>query len=159
MKLIYYSNKILDTKCEPVTVFDDQLCKELDEMAVLMRDNAGLGLAANQVGLNKRMFIFKDNKNEIYEIINPKVVYMEGAVSISEGCLSFPTIFIAVIRSESIQISYQDRKGEEKSGYAAGIEARVILHELDHLDGINFLSKVNRQTRKAALSQLKKVLK
>lgn len=159
MNLIYYPNKTLSTPTQAVTVFDETLSKELDEMVAIMVKYNGLGISANQCGLNKFMFIFKDSKNEIHKIVNPKIVHSEGNISISEGCLSYPTIFIAVDRSETIELCWQDEKGEEKKGVAYGADARVILHEMDHLLGIEFLSHTNRATRKTAQSKLKKLLR
>lgn len=159
MNLIYYPNKILTTPTKEVINFDETLKKELDEMVSIMLKYNGLGIASNQCGLNKSMFVFKDRKNEIHKVINPKILSMEGEVSISEGCLSFPQIFISVLRPETIEIQYWDDKGEEQTGIAYDMDARVILHEMDHLRGIDFLSYTNRATRKAAQSQLRKLLK
>lgn len=156
MKLLYYPNKILNVPTEPVTIFDEALTKELDDMRDIMVKYNGLGISANQCGLNKSMFLFKDTKGEIHKVINPKIVHMEGTVSISEGCLSYPTIFIAVERPETIELSCQNEKGESVKAVAYGMDARVILHEMDHLQGIDFLSHTNRATRKAAQSILKK---
>lgn len=159
MNLIYYPNSLLETPTQEIIKFDDNLKKELDEMQTIMVKYNGLGIAANQVGLSKSMFLFKDTKNEIHQILNPKVLSMEGTVSISEGCLSYPSIFFAVERPESLEMVYQNALGEEKKAVAYGMDARIILHEMDHLLGINFLSHTNRATRKAAIAKLRKVLK
>lgn len=159
MKLLYYPNKQLDTPTKEVINFDETLIKILGDMALIMKEHNGLGLSANQVGIDLSMFIIKDSKDNIHEIINPKLLDSEGLVSISEGCLSFPGIYIPITRGETIELSYQNKLGEIQRGMAYGMEARTILHELEHLQGINYLSKVNRATRKAALSQLKKNLK
>jgi peptide deformylase len=158
MNLIYYPNKLLNTPTNPVKIFDEALSKELDEMGALMLKYKGLGLSANQCGLSKSMFVFKNGKNEILKIINPKVIPFEGNISISEGCLSYPTIFIAVDRPETIELHYQNEQGEEQKAIAYDMDARIILHEMDHLKGIDFLSHTNRATRKAAQSKLRKLL-
>lgn len=169
MSLIYYPNKLLSTPTEPINSFDETLSKELDEMVAIMLEYKGLGISANQClsedasgklyGINKSMFIFKDVKNEIHKIINPKVVHVEGNVSISEGCLSYPSIYLVIVRPETIELEYQDVSGQTQKGIAYGMDARIILHEMDHLSGIDFLSHTNRATRKAAQSQLKKLLR
>lgn len=156
MKLEYYPSKYLDMACDPVEFFDEVLHKQLDEMKKIMEEHKGLGLAANQVGLNKRMFLFKDNKGIVHEVINPKIKSTNGAVSISEGCLSAPDVFVSISRPEDVGFEYQDRNGEWQNALAFGLEARAVLHEYDHLDGIFFLSKVNRQIRRAAIAKLKR---
>lgn len=156
MKLEYYPSKYLDMACDKVEFFDEVLHKQLDEMKKVMVEHKGLGLSANQVGLNKAMFIFKDSRGEVHEIINPKIKSTNGAVSISEGCLSFPDIYFAVTRAEEVDFDYQDRNGEDLSSFAYGMDARAVLHEYEHLEGKTFLTKTNRQTRRAALSKLRK---
>ncbi len=159
MNLIYYPNIILDTPTTPVSAFDESLQKELEDMQTIMVQYKGLGISANQCGLSKSMFLFKDSKDEIHKIINPKIIHDEGRVSISEGCLSYPTIFLAVDRPETIQLEYQNISGEVQKGIAYGMDARIILHEMDHLQGIDFLSHTNRITRKTAQAKLRKLLK
>jgi peptide deformylase len=159
MNLVYYPNKILDTPTVPVTVFDEQLQKELADMEALMLKYNGLGIAANQCGLNKSMFIIKDQKGAIHKIVNPKIISTDGNVSISEGCLSFPTTFIAVVRPEFVELEYQNEKGEVQQVLAQGMDARAIQHEYDHLLGYTFLTRVNRATRKAVLSQHKRLMR
>lgn len=156
MKIIHYPDPILLKPCEPINKFDDSLHKTLDEMKILMIQSNGIGLAANQVGISKSFFIIKDNKGDIVEFINPKIIDSEGTVNVNEGCLSAPGIYLPVSRPEAILIEYQDRTGEQKRSVAEGIEARVILHEYDHLLGIFYFSKVNRAVRKQALSKLRK---
>jgi peptide deformylase len=159
MQLIYYPNKILETQTEFVLEFDDELGKQLDEMKEIMLKNNGLGLAANQVGLNKRMLVLKTERGEIYELINPLILDVEGGVSMPEGCLSAPSIYLEIHRPASVMFQYQDRTGEIKKAMAQGIEARTILHEMDHLNGIFYFSKVSRQKRKTAKAKLRKILK
>lgn len=159
MKLLYYPNKLLETPTIPVTEFGESLKKELEEMQTIMVQYKGLGLAANQVGLSKSMFLFKDTKNEIHTIINPKIISSEGRVSISEGCLSAPSVYFNVVRPETIEFTYQNENGEKQNAIAYGMDARIIQHEYDHLQGIFYFDKVNRATRKAAISKLRKELK
>ena len=159
MRLLYYPNPSLETKCEPVLEFNEELGKILDEMKEIMLTNKGIGLAANQVGINKKMLILKTERGEIYELINPVIIEVEGETSMPEGCLSAPTIYLDIKRPASVMFQYQDRTGEVKKAMAQGIEARTIFHEIDHLNGIFYFSKVNRQERKVAQAKLKKILK
>jgi peptide deformylase len=156
MKLISYPNVLLDTKCESVTEFNEELGKTLDEMKNIMLQHNGIGLSANQVGITKSMFVMQNNKKEIFEIINPKILEVAGLIDMSEGCLSAKDIFLNIIRPESVMFQYQDRNGEIKKAMAEGIEARCIQHEIEHLNGIFYFSKVNRQARKILKSKLKK---
>lgn len=119
----------------------------------------GLGLAANQIGSNLSVFIIKDNKKNIIEFINPKIIKSYGEIILNEGCLSAPGIVLQVKRSEFVEVEYQDLLGESKSIIAEGMEARCLLHEYDHLQGKFYFELVNRATRKAAISKLKKNLK
>ena len=159
MKLVYYPDKALETKCEPVTEFNEDLNNLLDGMKQVMLTNNGLGLSANQVSVLKRIMVIQTVKKEIYELINPVLLDGEGLVSMSEGCLSATSIYLNIERPASVMFQYQDRTGEIKKAMAEGIEARTFLHELDHLNGVFYFSKVNRQTRKIALSKLKKALR
>jgi peptide deformylase len=159
MKLLYYPNVSLTTKCEPIVEFNEELHALLDQMKQVMLEHKGVGLSANQVGVHKQVMLMQDNKNNVHELINPVIVDTQGMVSMSEGCLSAPNVYIPVARPEAVLIQYQDRTGEVKKVMAEGLEARVILHEMDHLQGEFYFNRVNRQTRKAAIAKLKKVLK
>lgn len=156
LKLVLYPNPILETPCTPVTEFGPELSDIIVEMKDIMQKHGGIGLAANQVGLSIQLFIMKDKKGNIHEFINPKIIDTDGMILTEEGCLSTPGIFIPVSRPESVLVEYQDKTGETKRVVAEGLEARVLLHEYDHLQGIVNLSKVNRQIRKSVLSRLKK---
>jgi peptide deformylase len=156
MNIIKYPNDILETPCEPVTEFNDELRDIITKMKDVMQKAGGIGLSANQVGISKSFFIIKDSKGSIVEFINPKIIDVEGMVNFREGCLSAPNVYLNVFRPEAVLIEYQDVTGEKRKTYAEGLEARTILHEYDHLQGVFYFSKVNRATRKAALSQLKR---
>lgn len=158
MNLLFYPNKALETKCLPVTEFNEDLNVLLDGMKLVMLNHNGLGLSANQVGVLLRVMVIKTNKGEIYELVNPKLIETDGEISLSEGCLSAPGIYIDIIRPTAVLIEYQDRSGEVKRVMAEGIESRCFMHELDHLNGIFYFSKVNRQVRKVVQSKLKKIL-
>lgn len=158
MNLLYYPNKMLETKCELVTEFNTELFSILDNMTSVMLKHNGLGLSANQVGINKRILLVKA-KDKIYELINPVIIEVTDNVMMQEGCLSSPGIFLSISRPAQVLFQYQDRTGGLKKAMAEDIEARIILHECEHLEGKFFLQNVNRAERKLALSKLKKQLK
>lgn len=157
MKLIYYPNVLLNTPTKHVIEFGETLKNTLEEMKTIMVKYNGLGISANQVGLSNSIFLFKDTKGDIHNIINPKIINSEETINISEGCLSFPGIYIPITRKETIEIEYQNSVGEVQKAMAYGMDARIILHEMDHLNGVDFLSHTNRATRKAAQAKLRKL--
>lgn len=153
MEIVKYPNDILKQVCEPVTEFGDQLHKALDEMRTIMIANAGMGLAANQVGIAKRFFIMKDLKGVVHEFINPKIVATDGIQHLEEGCLSLPGQFTTLDRPAQVTVEAQDRNGETFKIGAIGLEAVCISHENDHLDGIFYTDKLSRQQRRAILRE------
>jgi peptide deformylase len=154
LKIIKYPHEVLKMICEPVTEFGHELHMYLDQMPALMESENGMGLAANQVGIIKRFFIMKDKKGNLVEFINPEIIDKDGNQQINEGCLSAPGVTVQVPRSQSITVKAQNRNGEEFIIMAVDLEAVCIQHEIDHLNGVFFLEKVNRQQRRAALSKL-----
>jgi len=125
----------------------DQNPEQLEsEMISIMKTFKGRGLAANQVGLTKRVFIIHlENSTEPFAMFNPKVV-SEGSIdqTAEEGCLSFPNLWLSVKRPQSIDVEYLDKAGKECKITLTGIDARCFLHELDHLNGIVFTEKVSQ---------------
>jgi peptide deformylase len=110
-------------------------------MTKIMFENNGIGLAAPQVGVAKRLFIM-GNSDKLIVCINPKVITGDGQVRDIEGCLSFPNLWLRVLRNETIQVKYQNITGETIEQTLSGLAARVFQHELDHLDGICFDTRV-----------------
>jgi peptide deformylase len=108
-------------------------------MFELMTKKNGIGLAAPQVGLDMRLVIVSTPDIDAVAMVNPEIIGRSGSQLGAEGCLSFPGTFIEVERSEEVTVSYQDFKGKHKTLTAAGLFARCIQHELDHLDGVLFL--------------------
>jgi len=159
MKLIYYPNKILETACEPYA-FNEGSEVELKDiyacMEKIMLEHKGVGLAANQVGLTQRFIVIKDNKGTVHHFTNPVVIDTDGNIQMNEGCLSTPGIAVPITRALSVLLEYQTYTGERKRVVAEGLEARAILHEIDHLDGKNYLEKTSRQERRIALSKIRK---
>ena len=140
MNLIYYPNKILKTKTKKVKTFDKNLSNIIKEMKELMVKNNGVGLAANQVGLDLSLFIAKP-KDKFYIFINPEIILTEEEEIKEEGCLSIPEKWGLVKRYKKIKIQYQDIKGKTKKLKTSGLLAHIIQHEIDHLNGVLFIDK------------------
>jgi peptide deformylase len=115
-----------------------------DAMIQTMRANNGIGLAANQVGLTRRVFVMQPSNNEAFGLFNPKVVAVSDELQKGqEGCLSFPDLWLDVTRPQEVVAEYFDKTGNSRIIKLAGLDARVFLHELDHLNGTCFIEKVS----------------
>ena len=148
LPIVLHPNEILEKKCEDVNVFDHKLAKLLDDMYDTMIEHDGVGLAAPQVGVPKRIAIVEiDEEEGTLEMINPKVLKTGGNDRDIEGCLSFPGLYGEVDRPYSVRIKAQDRDGNHYELEAEDFYARAILHEIDHLDGVLFTSKVVRYVK------------
>lgn len=153
--VVKHPNEVLETKCQPVTTFDKNLAVLLDDMHETMIDSDGVGIAAPQVGIAVRAAIvdFREGQDPI-EMINPELVLFEGVETDIEGCLSFPGIFGEVERYDHIKIKAQERDGSWYELEAEGYEARAIQHEMDHLDGILFTSKITKYVTQEELDEM-----
>lgn len=158
MKLITKPDQVLLTRAEEWNFSTDTGAAELEqEMIQLMKEFRGIGLAANQVGLLKRVFVIKlKDADEPFAMFNPKLVSQSETVqSAEEGCLSFPNLWLDIKRPQSIDAEYLDKDGKECKIALTGIDARCFLHELEHLDGIVFTKKVSQM--KLLLAQKKQL--
>ncbi|MEH7373644.1 MULTISPECIES: peptide deformylase [Bacillaceae] len=145
LKVINYPAEILEQTCKPVIKFDKKLAKILDNMYDTMIEYDGVGLAAPQIGLDVRIAIVDiDDELGTIEMINPVILETSGEQTGPEGCLSFPGLFGEVTRPNFVKIEAFDRKGRKYTLEAEEFLARAIQHEIDHLDGILFTSKVTR---------------
>ena len=145
LPIVKHPDKILETPCEKVEVFDHKLAKLLDDMYDTMINADGVGLAAPQIGKNIRVAIVDiDDESGTFELINPVKLSSEGLDRDVEGCLSFPGLYGEVERPSYIKIQAQDRNGRTYILEAEDYLARAIQHEMDHLEGILFTSKVVR---------------
>ena len=145
LPIVKHPDKILETPCKQVEVFDRKLAKLLDDMYDTMINADGVGLAAPQIGKNIRAAIVDiDDESGTFELINPVKLSSKGMDRDVEGCLSFPNLYGEVDRPSYIKIQAQDRKGRTYILEAEDYLARAIQHEMDHLDGILFTSKVVR---------------
>jgi peptide deformylase len=148
---------ILRTKARDVDRFDDGLRDEVRRMAMLMHDALGIGLAAPQVGISHRVLVYRvERDSPAVALINPEVTWSSrDEESLEEGCLSIPMVHVDVDRPIGILVHAQDEHGEDLIVEATGLEARVIQHEIDHLDGVLILDRTSREQRKAAMRMLR----
>lgn len=153
--IVKHPSEVLETVCTPVTTFDSNLAVLLDDMYETMIEADGVGIAAPQVGAAVRAAIvdFREGQDRI-EMINPELVLYEGSDTDIEGCLSFPGVFGEVERYDHIKIKAQERDGSWYELEAEGYEARAILHEMDHLDGILFTGKITKFITQEELDEM-----
>ncbi len=151
----------LSTVCEPVAAIDDALQATMDDMLETMYAAPGIGLAAPQIGLLRRLFVVdvgEDDARDPRFFVNPEITGRSESTSVyEEGCLSLPKQFGDVERAESISLLYQDRTGEPRTLEADGMLARCIQHEMDHLDGVLFVDHLSALKRKMILRRMAKV--
>ena len=163
LKIVTWPNPILDTPGDPVTKFDDDLKTLVNNMFETMYSAPGVGLAAVQVGVLKRLFVMdcsggKDPAQRVV-MINPEVVSMEGKQDGEEGCLSFPGIFYNVERNLRAIVRAHDINGNEFELDGTELTARCMLHETDHCDGIVFLDKMTPLKRELVKRKIRKLTK
>ena len=145
LPIVLFPEKILKQKCDKVTTFDKKLAKLLDNMYATMVEADGVGLAAPQVGVKKQIAVVEiEEGSGVIELINPQILEVEGEQSGIEGCLSFPDIYGEVTRPYYVKVRAQDRKGNFFEIEAEDFLARALQHEIDHLQGVLFTSKVSR---------------
>ena len=163
LKIVKYPDPVLEKLGEPVTKFDDELKKLVEDMFETMYAAPGVGLAAPQVGVSKRVFVMdcsggRDPAQKI-AMINPEVLRTEGEQTGEEGCLSFPGIFFPVKRAMRAVVRAQDVNGNEFEVDGLELTARCMLHETDHCDGILFIERTTPLKRQMAKRQIKKRIK
>ena len=134
-----YGDPILCRVAEPVSAVTPEINKIVADMVESMWHQVGIGLAAPQVGFSLRIVVMDDGKGGASALINPVVVDRSGSVREEEGCLSLPGIFADIERSKWVRVSAQDGEGRPVSFEAQGLRAKVIQHEIDHLDGVLFI--------------------
>mgnify|MGYP001770049887 CR=1 FL=1 len=140
-KIVVEGDEVLRKRSREVSQVDDRIRMILDDMLETMRDYDGVGIAAPQVGILKRIFIVEAEEGDVLEAVNPEILSMEGLVAGEEGCLSVPGYFGTVERPEKVRLRAQDRKGEFYEIEAEGLKAVAICHEYDHLEGVLFTDK------------------
>ena len=150
-----FGDPVLKTRATPVDAFDDVLAHLAAEMLSTMREQEGVGLAANQVGRLKRILVV-GTEDEKYVIVNPSLEEVsETKETEMEGCLSIPGIQVEVERATGVTVSGKDAAGAPLRIETTGLLARILQHEIDHLDGVLILDRTNRASRKAAMRELR----
>lgn len=144
--IVREGDRILTKKCREVEKFDDKLAKLLDDMAETLKVAEGVGLAAPQVGILRRVCIV-DVGDGVIELVNPKIIMYSGEQEGAEGCLSCPNEYGVVRRPMYVTVKAQDRHGKEFTVKGEALKARAFCHEIDHLDGIIFKKRASRMLR------------
>jgi len=147
LHIVEFPDPVLRRPTKPVTVFDENLKTLVDEMTIVMKDDDGVGIAAPQVGISKKIAVvcIEDQR---YVLVNPRIVTMEGEQSGEEGCLSFPGIFGEIKRAARVVVECQDETGAPRRYEAEGFVARAFQHEIEHLEGrllIDHFSPIKRE--------------
>lgn len=144
----------LRKRSRPVTAFNDRLHKMIDDMVETLKDSGGVGLAAPQVGILRRIVVIEQEDGEILELVNPEVIETEGEQDGLEGCLSVPGVWGEVKRPMTVTVKALDRDGNPFTKTASGLIGRCFVHECEHLDGILFVDRADRLLTEEELSQL-----
>lgn len=161
MNIYVYEDKILRTKSTPLEIeeINDDLRKTLDDMVETMRLANGVGLASNQVNIDRRYFVLEID-NIVKKCINPEILeILEDSVEVEEGCLSIPGIYKKVARPNKIRVSYLDENGQKQEEVMEGLWAKAFQHETDHINGMMFidrLSPINKNLIRKRLETIKK---
>ncbi len=155
--VVKFGDPVLKSRASPVQDFGPELHSEVERMIQIMQEGMGVGLAATQLGVLRRLLVFQAGPdNEPSALINPKVEWLSDEEAIAEeGCLSLPRVTMDVERPLHARFTGRDVDGEPVVIEASGLEARVLQHEIDHLDGVLILDRTTRQQRKAALRALR----
>ena len=151
-----YPDVALRMTARPVEDFDDELTSLVERMERLMNDALGIGLAATQVGIIRRLFIFQPVEDEVAAVVNPEIVERSEETSVAdEGCLSIQGILVPVERSLTVTLTGRDVNGDEVRFELDDVYARAAQHELDHLDGVLIIDRTTPEARREALSLLR----
>ena len=151
-----YPDPVLRMEARPVEEFDDDLRRLVARMSDLMKDANGVGLAATQAGVLRRVFVFSPEEDVVAVLVNPELVRKSEEVDVDdEGCLSMQGIAIPVARPVSVRIEGRDERGQEVAFDLDGLPARIAQHELDHLDGTLILDRTTDEGRREALAALR----
>jgi peptide deformylase len=148
---------VLKSRATPVDRFDDSLRRQVSRMAGIMHDALGVGLAAPQLGISQRLLVYRVGPDAPVTVLaNPELEWASGDSELGEeGCLSIPGVLVDVDRPVHVRVRGLDEEGGQRMVEASGLEARVIQHEMDHLDGVLILERTSREERKRALRELR----
>jgi peptide deformylase len=155
-----FGDPVLRTRARAVDRFDDELVREVARMGELMNDAIGVGLAATQLGVLHRLLVYRAHPQApVAALVNPELEWAGREVeTLEEGCLSLPGVHVQVERPVFVRVRASDEHGEPVLVEASGLEARVIQHEMDHLDGVLVLDRISRSERKEAMKALRAAL-
>jgi len=163
LDIVKYGDPILTKRADEVTEFDDKLCKLVDDMFETMYGAPGVGLAAPQIGVLRRLFVMDcsggKNKKQKLVLINPVIEVEEGEQGGDEGCLSFPGLYLEVKRPQRLVVNALDIDGTPFSLDVMDLEARCVSHETDHLDGELFIEYLSPLKRDLTKRKIKKRMK
>ena len=158
-KVRVYGDPALRENTEVVTDFDENLRDLVDNMIETMFEDNGIGLAAPQIGISKKIAVidlsFGEEIGNVMTLINPEILKKEGKCSLEEGCLSVPGIYEEVLRPENVRVRYQDINGNELEKDIDGLLSRVIQHESDHLEGVLFVDRLSAVKRNLLVKTLR----
>jgi peptide deformylase len=158
-----YGDEVLRVPTEPVTEFDESLQKLIGDMVDTMYAAPGVGLAANQVGVSKRLMVIDlsvgKRPGQLHVFINPEIIDSEGEITEEEGCLSIPDFVEVVTRPERVKLRYLDRNGQQREMWGDGLMARAMCHEIDHLDGTLFVDHLRGFKKERILKKITKLVK
>ncbi len=161
--IVKFGDPVLEKSAEPITTFDEELKKLVEDMFESMYAAHGVGLAAPQIGISKRLAVidvtFKEDPNAKLVLVNPEIIHTEGKQSQNEGCLSIPEFREPVTRARTVTVRAQDVHGKmfEKTG--EDILARAFLHETDHLNGRLYISHLSALKRDLMKRKIRKLMK
>jgi peptide deformylase len=152
-----FGDPVLRSRALDVERFDPELADEIERMGGLMADAMGIGLAATQVGVLHRLLVYRvQHDSPVIALVNPRLDWSGDELEImEEGCLSLPAVHVDVERPIHVRVAAQDPTGAPITVEASGLEARVIQHEMDHLDGVLILDRTTREQRKEAMRLLR----
>jgi peptide deformylase len=151
-----YPDPVLRMEAKPVEEFDEELLRLVERMRALMVDAVGVGLAATQVGVLRRLFVFSRGDDEVLAVVNPQIVRVSDETEIDdEGCLSLQGVTAPVKRALSVRLEGRDETGSDVAYDLEGYPARTAQHELDHLDGVLIVDRTTPEARREALATLR----
>jgi peptide deformylase len=151
-----WGDPALRLEAKPVETFDDDLKRLVERMFALMRDAHGAGLAANQIGIVRRVYVFETEADGAHAVVNPVIVSRSDETETdTEGCLSLEEVRVPVERAVSLTIEAKDEEGHDLRLELTGLGARVAQHEIDHLDGVLMIDRTDPESRRTALGILR----
>ncbi len=156
--IVLFGDPILRRKASWVKKIDKEIKELIKDLTHTIKVEGGVGLAANQIGALKGVIVLHEIKEEeerIFPIINPEILRKEGEQRDDEGCLSFPDLYIPITRAEKVLVTYMDEEGKVIEEEFSGLLARAIQHEIDHLNGVLFIDRIDKDD-KEALDKIKR---